>query len=149
MGLNERIRSQIADPHSRRGYVRSLFGRVAHRYDLTNDVMSLGLHRRWKRSLLDLAELEPDHTVLDLAAGTGDLAFGAAGRLGPRGTVVAVDLTPQMMLVGRERAPSSAALSGWIAGDAIQLPFPDAAFPPARWAFRCSRSTPAQKPRPG
>jgi demethylmenaquinone methyltransferase/2-methoxy-6-polyprenyl-1,4-benzoquinol methylase len=128
MGLNERIRSQIADPQSKRGYVRALFGRVARRYDLTNDVMSMGLHRRWKRSLLQLAELEPHHRVLDLAAGTGDLAFGAARHLGPEGLVVAVDLTPAMMRVGQGREPASGTLSGWISADAIQLPFPDGAF---------------------
>lgn len=128
MGLNQRIRSQIADPHSKRGYVRALFGRVARRYDLTNDVMSMGLHRRWKRALIQLAELEPHHRVLDLAAGTGDLAFGAARHLGAEGSVVAVDLTPEMMRVGQERTPASGVPAGWISADAIQLPFPDGAF---------------------
>lgn len=128
MGLNKRIQSQIADPHDRRGYVRSLFGRIARRYDLTNDVMSVGLHRRWKRSLLKLAELKPHHRVLDLAAGTGDLGFGASRHIGPEGIIVAVDLTPQMMRVGQAREPASGTLSGWITADAIQLPFPDGAF---------------------
>jgi demethylmenaquinone methyltransferase/2-methoxy-6-polyprenyl-1,4-benzoquinol methylase len=135
MGLNEEIRSQIADPASKRGYVRALFGKVAHRYDLTNDVMSVGLHRRWKRALLDLAELEPNHAVLDLAAGTGDLAFGAAERLGPEGIVIAADLTPRMMRVGQERErgsdpPETARpkITGWVSGDAISLPFADGTF---------------------
>jgi demethylmenaquinone methyltransferase/2-methoxy-6-polyprenyl-1,4-benzoquinol methylase len=135
MGLNEQIRSQISDPASKRGYVRALFGKVAHRYDLTNDVMSLGLHRRWKRALLELAELEPNHAVLDLAAGTGDLAFGAARRLGPGGRVIAADLTSRMMRVGQKRereagssGSAGAVLTGWVSGDAISLPFGDRTF---------------------
>ena len=129
MKLNRRISGQIERPADKRRYVRRLFAGVAARYDLTNDVMSLGLHRLWKRRLLALADLRPDDRVLDLAAGTGDLARGAlshAAREQFEIRVFAADLTPEMMRVGRGRPGPD--LAGWIGADALRLPFPDAAF---------------------
>lgn len=123
MGLKTRIRREIGEPEGKRRFVRDLFGRVAGRYDLTNDVMSLGLHRRWKRTLLGLADLRPGHTVLDLAAGTGDLALAAARRVD---RVVAVDLTREMMDVGRAREGAEAVR--WVAGDALDLPLSSKTF---------------------
>ncbi|MGH7540214.1 MAG: class I SAM-dependent methyltransferase, partial [Gemmatimonadota bacterium] len=96
MRLNRRIRSRIEDPEAKRRYVRALFDGIASRYDLTNDVMSFGLHRRWKRHVLRIAELRPGQAILDLAAGTGDLAFGAADLVGGRGSIVGADLTTGM-----------------------------------------------------
>ena len=130
-GRRSRIRSEIAEPAGHRRYVRGLFGRIARRYDLTNDVMSLGLHRRWKRYLLELADLEPGFRVLDLAAGTGDLALGSADRgiAAPSmrdGSVVAADLTPPMIKVGRQRRGADSVL--WTGGDALHLPFRDESF---------------------
>jgi demethylmenaquinone methyltransferase/2-methoxy-6-polyprenyl-1,4-benzoquinol methylase len=130
-GRRSRIRSEIAEPAGHRRYVRGLFGRIARRYDLTNDVMSLGLHRRWKRYLLELADLEPGFRVLDLAAGTGDLALGSADRgIGAPsmrdGSVVAADLTPPMIKVGRQRRGADSVL--WTGGDALHLPFRDESF---------------------
>ncbi len=125
MSLRERIRRALRGEDRKRDYVRSLFGRIAGRYDLTNDVMSLGLHRRWKDRLVELADLRPDHRVLDLAAGTGDLALRTARRV-REGTVVAVDLTPEMMRVGRRR--EGADRIRWVQGDALDLPFPDRCF---------------------
>jgi len=126
VSLKDRIRDHLDEPSRKRRYVRDLFGRIAGRYDLTNDVMSLGLHRRWKRRVLELAELRPGHDVLDLAAGTGDLALGAAGRVGPSGRVVAADLTPEMMRIGAER--EAARQVTWTAADALELPFVDGSF---------------------
>ena len=129
MKLNRRISGQIERPADKRRYVRRLFAGVADRYDLTNDVMSLGLHRRWKRRLLRLADLRPGHRVLDLAAGTGDLARGVL-ELASRETfeiqVFAADLTPEMMRIGRTKA--DATVDGWIGADAQRLPFPNGAF---------------------
>jgi len=90
--------------------------------------MSLGLHRTWKRYLLELAGLERGFRVLDLATGTGDLALGAAGTASatPLASVVAADFTPEMMRVGRQR-PGAASIQ-WMSGDALDLPFPDASF---------------------
>lgn len=126
VSLRRRIREGTRAPDRKRAYVRDLFGRIAGRYDLTNDVMSFGLHRRWKRRLLDMAHLEPGHRVLDLAAGTGDLALGARRRTGGEGTVVAADLTPEMMEVGRER-PGAREVT-WVRADALELPFGGASF---------------------
>lgn len=122
MNVRQRIRRAIRDPHDKRRYVQGLFGRIAGRYDLTNDVMSLGLHRRWKARLLKLSELEPHHRVLDLAAGTGDLALRARRRMGEGdGVVVAADLTPEMLTSGRERRGGEEV--EWLRGDALKLPF--------------------------
>lgn len=129
MSLKEMIRGRIArGEEDRRGYVRNLFGRIAGRYDLTNDVMSLGLHRRWKDRLIRLADIRPGHRVLDLAAGTGDLTRRAAARCGSEGQVVAGDLTPAMMRVGRGRTRGGGVQ--WVACDASRLPFEE------RWADR-------------
>ncbi len=126
MSLKHRIRDHLERPFDKRRYVRDLFGRIAHRYDLTNDVMSLGLHRRWKRRLMDLAEIRPGHAVLDLAAGTGDLAIEAGRRVGAEGHVVAADLTPEMMEVGAAR-PGGESVR-WLAADALELPFASGSF---------------------
>lgn len=125
MSLREDIRQRISDSDRKRRFVRGLFGRIARRYDLTNDVMSFGLHRRWKRRLVELAELAPGHRVLDLAAGTGDLALRAVERTG-RGLVAAADLTPEMVEVGRERP--GAEQVAWVGADALELPFADESF---------------------
>jgi demethylmenaquinone methyltransferase/2-methoxy-6-polyprenyl-1,4-benzoquinol methylase len=121
MRLSRRIRRHISAPSAKRTYVRDLFGRIAGRYDLTNDVMSLGLHRRWKDRAIELAAIEPGHVVLDLAAGTGDLALGAMAPAGEDGAVIAGDLTRPMMAVGRERRGGDAVR--WVECDATALPF--------------------------
>ncbi|MFQ5888571.1 MAG: ubiquinone/menaquinone biosynthesis methyltransferase [Gemmatimonadota bacterium] len=118
-----RIGSQIADPGDKRRYVRALFTRVARRYDLTNDAMSLGLHRRWKKAVVELAGIRSDDVVLDLAAGTGDLALRAARGSRPPHCVIAGDLTAAMLHKGRRR--SGAQSVRWLQCDAIDLPFRD------------------------
>ncbi|MFQ5746105.1 MAG: ubiquinone/menaquinone biosynthesis methyltransferase [Gemmatimonadota bacterium] len=120
MTHESRIGERIRTPGAKREYVRTLFGRVARRYDLTNDVMSLGLHRRWKRLALALAEVGPGDLVLDLAAGTGDFSLRVVRQTGAR-TVVAADLTREMMAVGRARR--RAGRVRWVQCDAMDLPF--------------------------
>lgn len=121
-GLGDRIQGQIGDPEGKRRYVRRLFGGIAGRYDLTNDVMSGGLHRRWKRLALQIADIQEGHVVLDLAAGTGDFALRAAqdGRVD---RVIAGDITLEMMRAGKTREHAGAV--DWIACDALSLPFAD------------------------
>lgn len=127
MRIRDRIRKHLVDPGEKREYVRSLFAGIARRYDITNDVMSLGLHRRWKRMLLDLARLPPNGRVLDLAAGTGDLALEARDRLGEgSGVVVAADLTREMLEIARQR-PGAEGVE-WVEADALGLPFPPGSF---------------------
>lgn len=118
--LKDRIRARIVTPEAKRDYVQGLFGRIAGRYDLTNDVMSAGLHRRWKRLVLDLADVRPGHVVLDLAAGTGDLSLRLADRYGDSGLLIAGDLTIEMMRRGRSR--NGAQAIRWMACDAMALP---------------------------
>jgi demethylmenaquinone methyltransferase/2-methoxy-6-polyprenyl-1,4-benzoquinol methylase len=109
----------------RAGKVRDLFGTIARRYDLINDLQSLGLHRVWKRRLVRLARLGPGQRALDLCCGTGDVAFALA-RTGAR--VTGVDFSPAMLAVARERASRQAGAVEFREGDALQLPFADDSF---------------------
>ena len=121
-GLGQRIQQQIVHPDDKRRYVRRLFGDIAGRYDVTNDLMSVGLHRRWKRLALQIADVREGHTVLDLAAGTGDFALRAAAA-GRARRVIAADLTVPMLRVGTARQNADAV--DWVACDALALPFAD------------------------
>ncbi|MEA3274316.1 MAG: bifunctional demethylmenaquinone methyltransferase/2-methoxy-6-polyprenyl-1,4-benzoquinol methylase UbiE [Pseudomonadota bacterium] len=85
------------------GHVRAVFDSVASRYDLMNDLMSLGIHRLWKRQTVELAGVRRGQRVLDLAGGTGDLAERFAGIVGPDGEVVLTDINAAMLTRGRDR----------------------------------------------
>jgi demethylmenaquinone methyltransferase/2-methoxy-6-polyprenyl-1,4-benzoquinol methylase len=85
------------------GHVKAVFDSVASRYDLMNDLMSLGIHRLWKRQAVALAGVRRGQRVLDLAAGTGDLAQRFAGIVGPEGEVVMSDINAAMLSRGRDR----------------------------------------------
>ena len=85
------------------GHVRAVFDSVADRYDLMNDLMSLGVHRLWKRQAVELAGVRRGQRVLDLAGGTGDLAERFAGIVGPTGEVVLTDINAAMLTRGRDR----------------------------------------------
>ncbi len=101
--------------------VRGVFDSVATRYDLMNDLMSLGIHRVWKRFTIEKAALRPGMQVLDLAGGTGDLAALMAPRVTPGGRVVLSDINEAMLGRGRERL-----LDRGIAGDSIEYCLADA-----------------------
>lgn len=122
-GLGSRIQDRISDPADKRRYVRDLFGRIAGRYDITNDLMSVGLHRRWKALALQIADIRDGSVVLDLAAGTGDFALLAA-KQGRAARIVAADLTVEMLRAGKSRENDGQV--EWIACDALSLPFSDA-----------------------
>ncbi len=106
--------------------VQALFGRVAARYDLMNDLMSGGIHRIWKDTMLRHLAPRDGETILDVAGGTGDIAFRIAKRAAGA-KVLVLDLTPEMLAVGRDRALDHGLLDQlcWLAGDAQALPFPD------------------------
>lgn len=110
--------------------VGQVFESVAQRYDLMNDLMSLGLHRLWKQQALRFAGLRPGQRVLDLAAGTGDLSRSIANRVGPNGFVVACDINPAMLTLGRDRLTDAGIVGniGYVIADAERLPFPDQSF---------------------
>lgn len=86
------------------GLVRGVFRSVASRYDLMNDLLSLGVHRAWKDATIDWLNPRPGQRFVDVAGGTGDLAFRIAERTADRAEVTVIDLTPDMVVVGRERA---------------------------------------------
>lgn len=108
--------------------VRAMFSRLAGRYDLVNDVMSFGMHRRWKRDAVRLAlrGLPRPARVLDLCCGTGDMSF-VAEELGAA-SVVGADFTLPMLGVARRRAAGRPRRPAFVAADALRLPFADASF---------------------
>jgi len=110
---------------ARARYVRRMFGRIAPRYDLLNRWMTFGLDRGWRAELVRRMDLAPAARVLDVGAGTGDLALEVLKRQ-PAARLVALDFTPEMMSLGRRR-PGGERVH-WVVADAAQLPFPDRAF---------------------
>ncbi|MDR3437529.1 bifunctional demethylmenaquinone methyltransferase/2-methoxy-6-polyprenyl-1,4-benzoquinol methylase UbiE [Telmatospirillum sp.] len=105
--------------------VRAVFDDVATRYDLMNDVMSVGIHRLWKNSLIDWLHPRSDMTLLDVGGGTGDIAFRFRAHGG--GPVTVCDINQQMLAVGRDRSIDRNLVEAitWVCGDAERLPLPD------------------------
>jgi demethylmenaquinone methyltransferase/2-methoxy-6-polyprenyl-1,4-benzoquinol methylase len=131
--------NRFYDPGEQRSAkVRDLFAAIAPRYDLINDLQSFGLHRWWKRRLIQLAGVRPGELALDLCCGTGDIAFALA-RQGAR--VVGLDFSAPMLAVAQARSSARPKAGGasnplppairnpeFTRGDALNLPFPDACF---------------------
>jgi demethylmenaquinone methyltransferase/2-methoxy-6-polyprenyl-1,4-benzoquinol methylase len=115
--------------------VRGVFDSVATRYDLMNDVLSLGLHRVWKSYTVAVADVRPGMQVLDIAGGTGDLACAFAERAGPSGRVVLTDINEAMLRTGRDQLLDKGVLMPVAACDAEHLPFADEVFDLASVAF--------------
>jgi demethylmenaquinone methyltransferase/2-methoxy-6-polyprenyl-1,4-benzoquinol methylase len=115
--------------------VREVFDSVATRYDLMNDLMSLGIHRAWKREFIAALAPRPDRTLLDLAGGTGDITFGwLAGGGGP---AILSDINAAMLAVGRDRALGRGFARGlsFLVADAERLPLPDRAVDTVTMSF--------------
>ena len=106
-------------------YVRQMFGRIAPRYDLLNRLMTGGQDLRCRRDAVDALQMSPGFRVLDVGAGTGDIAFEALKRF-PQGHIIATDLTYEMMALGR-RKPGGECVD-WVLADALHLPFGEGAF---------------------
>ena len=111
------------------GRVHGVFTNVASRYDVMNDVMSAGIHRLWKDAMLDWLAPRPGQRLLDVAGGTGDIAFRFLDRA-PGASAVVCDMTEGMLTEGRTRAEAAdlADRLDWVTGDAMALPFADGAF---------------------
>jgi demethylmenaquinone methyltransferase / 2-methoxy-6-polyprenyl-1,4-benzoquinol methylase len=111
------------------GMVHGVFTKVASKYDIMNDVMSGGVHRLWKDAMMDWLGPRPGQRLLDVAAGTGDVAFRFLKRA-PGSQAVVLDMTESMLIEGRRRAEadSMADRLDWVVGDAMALPFPDNSF---------------------
>ncbi|SLN13886.1 Ubiquinone/menaquinone biosynthesis C-methyltransferase UbiE [Aquimixticola soesokkakensis] len=111
------------------GLVHEVFTSVASKYDIMNDVMSLGIHRLWKDAMMDWLAPRAGQRLLDVAGGTGDVSFRFLERA-PQSQAVVLDMTESMLVAGRKRADAeklSERLS-WVTGDAMKLPFPDNQF---------------------
>ncbi len=121
-----------ADKASR---VRGVFDSVANKYDVMNDVMSMGLHRAWKAYTVAVANVQPGDRVLDLAGGTGDLARAFARKVGGAGLVVHTDINEAMLRVGRERLVDEGLVLPTTLCDAERLPFAAASFDLVTVAF--------------
>jgi len=121
---------QQVDWNEKQQKVAGVFRSVAPRYDLMNDLMSLGIHRIWKRFALELTGVRAGHKVLDLAGGTGDLAIKFAPLVGPDGLVVLADINDAMLAVGRDRLIDSGNLANTHVAqvNAEHLPFADNTF---------------------
>ncbi len=120
---------------AKRGMVRAVFDSVAPRYDLMNDLMSLGVHRAWKRVLVTALQPGPRRTLLDLAAGTGDVGLAWLEQRG--GPVLLSDVNASMLGVARDRALSRGLVAGasLLVADAERLPLPDRAVDRVSIAF--------------
>lgn len=127
------FRTLGAEEHAER--VRGVFAAVAPRYDLMNDLMSGGLHRVWKASMIDWLDPRPGWTVIDIAGGTGDIAHGILRRV--EAEIVVCDPSVEMLEVGIDRAVDRGRLSGirFVAGRAEALPFPPGAADACTIAF--------------
>ncbi|WP_077529493.1 bifunctional demethylmenaquinone methyltransferase/2-methoxy-6-polyprenyl-1,4-benzoquinol methylase UbiE [Vreelandella utahensis] len=117
--------------------VGQVFSSVASRYDLMNDLMSMGIHRLWKRFTIELSSVRPGHRILDIAGGTGDLTMQFADRVGTEGEVVLADINQEMLEVGRERLIDRgyAGRVDYVQANAECLPFPDNYFNAVSIAF--------------
>lgn len=111
------------------GLVHGVFTNVASKYDIMNDVMSVGIHRLWKDAMMDWLAPRDGQRLLDVAGGTGDIAFRFLKRA-PGAEVVVLDMTESMLVEGRKRAEAEALANrlDWITGDAMALPFEDKSF---------------------
>lgn len=111
------------------GLVHGVFSSVASKYDVMNDLMSAGVHRLWKDAMMDWLAPRAGQRLLDVAGGTGDVAFRFLARA-PGATATVLDLTEPMLIEGRKRADAArlAERLDWVVGDAMALPFPDTSF---------------------
>jgi len=114
---------QSVDEREKARKVRGVFDSVAPRYDLMNDLMSMGLHRAWKAFTVLAADVRPGQRVLDIAGGTGDLAQAFARKVGSEGLVVHTDINASMLRVGRDRLLDAGVVLPTLVCDAEKLPF--------------------------
>ena len=110
--------------------VKKLFENVSGRYDLMNDFMSLGIHRVWKESMLDWLAPRRGQSLIDVAGGTGDIAFNFIKRAKTGANATILDLTESMMIEGKKKTidlPEESQIN-WVCGDAMRMPFSDSTF---------------------
>lgn len=120
---------QTVDEDAKAGMVHGVFSRVASKYDIMNDLMSVGIHRVWKDAMMDWLAPRPGQKLLDVAGGTGDVSFRFLKRAGS-GHATVCDMTESMLIEGRKRAEAESLADSldWVVGDAMALPFADNSF---------------------
>ncbi|MEP6907870.1 MAG: bifunctional demethylmenaquinone methyltransferase/2-methoxy-6-polyprenyl-1,4-benzoquinol methylase UbiE [Pseudoxanthomonas sp.] len=125
------------DAKDKQKLVGEVFSSVAGNYDLMNDLMSLGIHRVWKRYFVGTAQVKRGDRVLDLAGGTGDVAALLKDRVGPEGEIILGDINAGMLSVGRDRLTNRGLVGGldYVQCNAEALPFPDNSFDLVTIAF--------------
>ncbi len=123
------------DEKDKASHVRGVFDSVAPKYDVMNDLMSMGLHRAWKVYTVMVANVKEGSQVLDIAGGTGDLALAFAPKVGKTGRVVHTDINEAMLREGRNRLINAGVVLPTLVCDAEKLPFPDNHFDVVTVAF--------------
>ena len=138
---------QTVDKDDKQALVGKVFDSVAERYDVMNDLMSLGIHRIWKRIAINQSGVRVGHTVLDLAGGTGDLASKLSERAGDSGCVVLADINESMVRVGRDRMIDLGLVGNmqYALANAEQLPFKENTFDCITIAFGLRNVTDKQR----
>ena len=126
---------KTVDETEKAKHVRGVFDSVASKYDVMNDLMSMGLHRVWKAYTVQLANLKEGDQVLDIAGGTGDLSLAFAKKVGATGHVVHTDINEAMLSTGRDRLVDHGLALPTLVCDAEKLPFPDNHFNVVSVAF--------------
>jgi demethylmenaquinone methyltransferase / 2-methoxy-6-polyprenyl-1,4-benzoquinol methylase len=126
---------ESVDEREKARRVRGVFDSVAPRYDLMNDLMSMGLHRAWKAYAVLAANIRPGDRVLDIAGGTGDLALAFAKKVGATGQVVHTDINEAMLRTGRDRLLDAGVALPTLVCDAEKLPFATESFDLVSVAF--------------
>lgn len=121
---------ETVTPTEKTEKVAGVFHSVASRYDVMNDLMSLGLHRLWKRFAVSICQLHPGDHVLDLAGGTGDLTRIISPRVGKQGSVTLCDINSSMLSIGRDRLLDQGLYANlhFVQANAEHLPFPEDTF---------------------
>jgi demethylmenaquinone methyltransferase/2-methoxy-6-polyprenyl-1,4-benzoquinol methylase len=126
---------KTVDESEKAKHVRGVFDSVASKYDVMNDLMSMGLHRVWKAYTVQVANLKEGDQVLDIAGGTGDLSMAFAKKVGATGRVVHTDINEAMLSTGRDRLVDHGLALPTLVCDAEKLPFPDGHFNVVSVAF--------------
>ena len=126
---------QTVDEKAKAEAVRGVFDSVASKYDVMNDLMSIGMHRAWKAYTVLVANVRQGQRVLDIAGGTGDLALAFSAQVGVTGQVIHTDINEAMLRVGRNRLLDAGVNLPTLACDAEHLPFADGYFDLVTVAF--------------
>ncbi len=118
---------KTVDTNKKQSLVANVFNSVAQKYDIMNDVMSMGIHRVWKFITVEMSGVRPGHRVLDLAGGTGDLTAKFSKLVGETGEVVLSDINDAMLSVGRDKLINKGLVNNirYVQANAEMLPFPD------------------------